>query len=233
MKIGIFVFAVLLVALAIPSSAQPLPPVSGESLAMETGYFNLMIDPNDYPGSEKDETEDIHLLSLITAYGLVYGIDWSRIGTDNKVVIDEGIYKVVRDLHLDEITPYDHAIRYTYSYQYVVNDMEKQKNSESIMGFGESTEKNTAKAWREARTNAFLDVINKALARKYTDNQLAIPNEVIGQISTYEVIYDDYNFADKKYEFKIKAWVTFGKRGNLIDMGNSGSSEGTEDTGSS
>ena len=211
----------LLLFMVVPLAAQPspLPPVNGEALSKETGYFNLLVDPAEYPGAKKGETVDVRLLSRIVAHGLVYGIDFQRVGTDQKIKIDERIYAIVRELELEEYAEYDGAVRFTYSYQYIVNDMDEKKLSRSIEGVGESKEKDMADAWKEARELAFVDAVENALKREYTDNQIAIPNEVIGMITTYEILYDDYSFTDKVYRFKVKAWVSFKPRENFIATG--------------
>ena len=214
MRIIALTVFLLICALVVPAYGQPspLPPVNGEPAIMETGYFNLIVDPAEYPGAGDDETEDIRFLSLLVAHGLVHGIDWHRVGSGNKIKIDERLYAIVRDMSLDETTKFDGCYRYSYSYQYASREMDVSKVGKSIEAVGESEKENMADAWDEARELAFIDAVEKALARKYTDNQLAIPNEVRGLIPTYEILYDDYNFTDKVYRFKIKAWVSFEPR---------------------
>ncbi len=58
----------------------------------------------------------------------------------------------------------------------------------------------------------FVDAVKQALDRKYTDNQLAIPNNLRGMITVYEIMYDDYNYADEVYRFEINAWVGYEPR---------------------
>ena len=209
--------AILLAAVAqMPALAQPspLPPVTGEGSTMVTGTFGIIVDPKEYPGVGKEETEDTRMLSLLVAYGLVNGIDWERVGTKNEIKIDERMYAIVHDMKLDEVVPYEDCFRYTYSYQYALDEVNKIKVGESIEAAGESEEKNMAKAWKEARHAAFVDAVAQALGREYTDKQSAIPNDVVGMITTYEILYDDYNFTDGIYRFKIKTWVSFEQRKN-------------------
>jgi len=216
MRKTIFIFILLMAVATGPALAQPspLPPVSGEGSTMVTGNFSIIVDPKEFPGVGKEETEDTRMLSLLVAYGLVYGVDWERVGMKKEVKIDERMYAIVHDIKLDEAVAYEDCYRYTYSYQYGLDEVNKIKVGESIEAVGESKEKNMSKAWNEARHAAFIDAVEKALAREYTDKQLAIPNEVTGMITTYEILYDDFNFTDGVYRFKIKAWVSFEPRKN-------------------
>jgi len=214
-----FILILLMAVATVPAMAQPspLPPVSGEGSTMVTGNFSIIVDPKEFPGVGKEETEDTRMLSLLVAYGLVYGVDWQRVGTEKEVKIDERMYAIVHDIKLDETIAYEGCYRYTYSYQYALDEVNKIKVGESIEAAGESKEKNMSKAWKEARHATFIDAVEKALAREYTDRQLAIPNEVTGMITTYEILYDDYSFTDGVYRFKIKAWVSFEPRKNEFD----------------
>ena len=223
MRIVFFVLIISILSFPLPLLAQPspLPPVTGDQATKKTGYFNIIVDPAEYLGAGEEETKDIRLLSLLVAYGLVNGIDWHRVVTENKIKIDERLYSIVRELDLEETVPYDGSFRYSYSYQYIVDD--SIRIAGSVEGVGESEKENMAEAWVEARELALIDAVENALARKYTDKQLAIPNEVLGMIQTYEILYDDYNFTDKVYRFKIKAWVSYEPRGNFIDVGPQGS----------
>jgi hypothetical protein len=235
---AILMIGILFTLLAtVPAVAQsPLPPVGGDEGMKETGYYSIIVDPKDYPGIGKDETEDVRFLSLLVVHGLVNGIDWRRTGPEHKIQIDEKMYKVIHERKLEGVEPYDDCFRYSYSYQYVTGDIEALKEGKSIDAVGESTETNMAKAWQEARHAAFVDAVQKALDREYTDNQLAIPNDTRGMITTYEIVYDDYNYADKVYRFQIKAWVSFQPRVSPFEIGlqsGGGTQSGGQGQGSS
>jgi hypothetical protein len=170
------------------------------------------VDPDEYPGAGGDETEDIRLLSLVTVFGILQGIDWHRTSTDEEIVIEEKIYAVIRDMQLEEISEFEDCYRYTYSYTYIVEKFDERKVGRAIEAEGTSELDNLAEAWREARESAFIDAVQQALDRKYTENQLAIPPEVRGMITVYEMLYDDFDFGENVYRFKIKAWVGFEPR---------------------
>jgi hypothetical protein len=208
--------AILLLALPLAAFAgsqpSPLPPVNGEPTTEATGYFNIIVDPDEYPKAGDKETEDIKLLSLVTAYGIIHGIEWYNSSTGDGIQINEKIYAIVHDMEVEEIVECGECYRYTYSYDYVVEKIDELKLGRAIEAVGESENTNMAQAWQEARTDAFIDAVRQALKRKYTDNQVAIPTDISGMITTYEILYDDYDFADEVYRFEITAWVGFEPR---------------------
>jgi hypothetical protein len=214
MRIAILSIILSSICLSVYAGAQPspLPPVGEGTGTQDTGYFNLMVNTKDYPGAGTEETEEVRFLSLVTVYGILYGVEWHKGVTDEKIQIDEKVFAIVRDMKLDDITEDDGAYRYTYSYDYIVEKQDELHVGKSIEAEGTSELPDMADAWEEARENAFRDAVKQGLDRKYTDNQQAIPPEVRGMITTYEILYDDFDYAEKVYRFTIKAWVDFEPR---------------------
>jgi len=214
MRLVALVLITAFLGIAVPAFAQPsaLPPVSGGGGTTETGYFSIVVDPDEYPDAEDGETEDIRFVSLQTAYCLIHGIEWWTDPEDKDIVIDKRLFSIIRDLELEDISEFGECYRYTYSYLYVVEELDKQKVGKVIWAIGESDEENMGIAWREARESAFVDAVKQALDRKYTDNQLGIPNNLRGMITVYEIMYDDYNYVDEVYRFEINAWVGYEPR---------------------
>lgn len=214
MRLAAIISILFILAIGGPVLAQPstLPPVTTGPGTQETGYFSIVVDPAEYPDAGDEETEDIKFISLLHAFNLLHGVEWRRVATEEEITLDKRIFAIVHDMELEEITEFGESYRYIYSYDYIVEELDEKKVGRGIEAVGESSLQNMALAWEEARGLALIDAVNQALARRYTDNQRAIPNEVRGMITTFEILYDDYNIADEIYRFKIKAWVGFERR---------------------